>query len=266
MGNSKALLYRTPKMMKTACIVLAASVAAVAALPATAPTQPHLAQAWTAMSTGDGLQGQTGLESYIYQEGSRDDGSMRAHKWDYGEKNCIKYEVDGGYKGAATGTFYVSCDSVDCCTAGANDIPDVKKWDIPKASWLKSTKVGFVGYTDTTELGNVTVKHAEEWFSKTQIPFTKVGLNYTYYITRDTSGNSTDIISHRINYGAPQEGVSGHILYGNFTVQKDLDAFKKTFMPPAICLKPNTLTCNDQQIKQWERKYFKHSAAQRGWM
>merc|ERR1712100_875390 len=123
-----------------------------------------------------------------------------------------------------TGTFYVSCDSVDCCTAGANDIPDVKKWDIPKASWLKSTKVGFVGYTDTTELGNVTVKHAEEWFSKTQIPFTKVGLNYTYYITRDTSGNST------------------HILYGNFTVQKDLDAFKKTFMPPAICLKPNTLT------------------------
>ena len=33
-------------------------------LSATATTPPHLAQAWTAMSTGDGLKGETGKESY----------------------------------------------------------------------------------------------------------------------------------------------------------------------------------------------------------
>ena len=54
-----------------------------ATLAAGDPTQPHLAQAWQAESTGDGLQGQTGLESYLYEE-DRVPGGLRAHVWDYG--------------------------------------------------------------------------------------------------------------------------------------------------------------------------------------
>jgi len=215
------------------------------------------------MSTGDGLPGQIGLESYIYQEGSRKDGSMRAHKWDYGADNCIKYEVDGGFAYPGTGQYYVKCDAVDCCKddGADDDVPDVKMWDIPKASWWSSTQVGFAGFKDTTGLNNETVKHAEEWWSKTQIPFTKVGVNYTYFLTRDGS----DIITHRIDYTAGPSVPPGSILYGNFTVQKDLEAFKKTFMPPPECLKPNTLSCNSKQVKKWNKKYFKHAAAQRGW-
>jgi hypothetical protein len=246
---------------------LAASFIATAlALPsATPPSQPHLAQAWTAMSTGDGLPGQIGLESYIYQEGSEKDGSMRAHKWDYGADNCIKYEVDGGFGYPGTGVFYVKCDSVDCCTEGDANLPDVKGWDIPKASWLKSTQVGFAGFKDTTGLNNETVPHAEEWWSKTGIPFTKVGIDYNYFITREKTANSTDIITHRIDYTAGATVAPGSILYGNFTVQHDLENFKKTFMPPPECLKPNTLACEEKQVKKWNRKYFKHAAAQRGW-
>lgn len=90
--------------------------------------------------------------------------------------------------------------------------PDVKQWDIPPAKW--HTKVGFSGFKDTTELNNKPVSHAEEWFSETHIPFTKVGVNYTYYITREANGNETDIITHRIDYGAPQIQ-PGSILYGD---------------------------------------------------
>ena len=41
--------------------------------------QPHLSQAWQALSSGDGLPDQIGLETYIYDEV----GEWKAHKWDY---------------------------------------------------------------------------------------------------------------------------------------------------------------------------------------
>lgn len=97
-------------------------------------------------------------------------------------------------------------------------------------------------------------------------------VNYTFYITKQ--GNDT--ITHRIDFntgpngpqgtvqrcpaGHPSEpGVwlqDGSILYGDFQVQHDLEAFRKTFMPPAECLKPNVLACNDEDVEKWDRKYF----------
>ena len=110
-----------------------------------------------------------------------------------------------------TGRFYVACDAVDCCVdkSEGEGPPDVKGWDIPKKSLFN--KVRFTGYHDTTELNNNPVKHAETWFSETHIPFTKVGVNYTYFISREKQG----IVTHRIDYGSPQIQ-PGSILYGNF--------------------------------------------------
>ena len=36
----------------------------------------------------------------------------------------------------------------------------------------------------------------------------------------------------------------------------DLDTFRDTFIPPAECLKPNTLTCRSDDIEKWNEKYF----------
>lgn len=254
-------------MMRYALFAVAAAFVVSAAPVENDPVQPHLAQAWQAMSTGDGIQGQTGLESYIYQKGGDGDGTIRAHKWDYGADTCIKYDVDGGFSNPWTGLYYVACDSVDCCVddSAGNQVPDVKQWDIPKKNLF--TQVAFTGFHDTTELNNKPVKHAETWFAKEHIPFTKVGVNYSYYISREENGNTTDIVTHRIDYGAPQQGVDGSILYGNFTViqPKDIDTFKNTFAPPAACLKANVLSCDEKQLKKWNMKYFKHEAARRGW-
>ena len=117
---------------------------------------------------------------------------------------------------------------------------------------------------------------------KDKIPFTKVrrvqscilsspgslqvGVNYTYYVTR----NGTDIISHKISYSAPGAD-PGDILYGNFTVVHDIENFRQQFTPPAVCNpqgshKGHALSCSGEKIKEWERKYFKHSAAYNGWM
>merc|ERR1712167_173895 len=92
------------------------------------------------------------------------------------------------------------------------------------------------------------------------IPFTKIGVNYTFYITEQKTSNGTDVITHRIDYGASSgAGVTpGSILYGNFQVQHDLDAFRKTFTPPAACLKNNVLTCQSHKVKDWNKKFFKH--------
>lgn len=53
---------------------------------------------------------------------------------------------------------------------------------------------------------------------------------------------------------------------GNFTIQRDIEAFKKVFEPPAACLKNNVLSCGRKKVKEWNRKYFKHAAAKRGWL
>jgi len=73
--------------------MLAAVVIATA--PAQDPTQPHLAQAWTADSTGDGLPGAIGQESYLYTDDpaySRS-GGVRGHWFKYGD-SCQKLELN----------------------------------------------------------------------------------------------------------------------------------------------------------------------------
>merc|ERR1719387_2849271 len=81
------------------------------------PEQPHLAQAWQALSQGDGLPGEVGLESYLYLE--KDEGDFQGHVWDYGE-SCKKYELDSHFSKSAgraflSGTWYYNCQNIKCC-------------------------------------------------------------------------------------------------------------------------------------------------------
>ena len=241
-------------------LLLSIAVAAVAAAPVNSdPTPPHLSQAWIAQSKGDGLPGQIGKESYIYDscgkhgKGPYTPDCMRGHIWDYGS-SCVKYEIDGGFKYPGTGNYYVNCDSVDCCKDTSRQ-PDPKGWDILPTSWFDSRKTTYDGKHDTTELNGKNVTGADVWNMVQSIPFTKgkIGVNYTFYITKE--GNDT--ISHRIDFSVPgdSKAQAGAILYGDFQPQHDLPTFRKTFMPPAACLKNNVVTCNDAQLKKWNTKY-----------
>jgi hypothetical protein len=222
------------------------------------PEQPHLAQAWQAMSSGDGLPGQVGLESYLYLE--KDEGDFQGHVWDYGE-SCKKYELNSHFSETSgdfmSGTFYYKCDSVDCCFDGAGsyppaEIPDVKKWDIPTPGRLSRVKVHFDGFKDTTELYDKLVPGAEQWSEKHAL----LPVNYSYHLHREDNG---DVISHRIDYEAPGTA-PGSILYGNFTVQHDTDAFKTAFFTlPAACQNGQMFSCGPDRVEQIERKFFKHS-------
>ena len=240
-------------------MVVAFSLAALGLAASVAdPVQPHLAQAWTASSKGDGLPGQTGVESYIYDDcehGKTSEHCLHAHIWDYGADTCIKIEVDAGFKSHFySGSYYIKCDSVDCCCEGDHDIPDVKKWDIGKPSLLN--KVAYLGLKDTTELNDKPVKGAEAWHTSFHLPFTKAAhVDYTYYVTHNTTGNSTDVITHRIDYSVPGTKVkAGSILYGDFKVQHDLAAFRKKFYPPAQCTGPRVMSCNSEKVKEWNKK------------
>merc|ERR1711934_156016 len=244
-------------------------LAAVATAAPTDPVQPHLAQAWTAMSKGDGLPNTVGFEQYIYED-QKTPGGVRGHTFDYPDQNCKKIEVSVNDRHALQGTFYLKCDAVDCCfsTVGGHGgsmpaRPDVKKWDIAQSGLGK--KVAYVGTQDIQDLYD-DVPAAETWYEKDHIPLSKLGVNYTYYITR----NNTDIITHKIHYEAPGTA-PGDILFGNFTVQHDIESFRKNFVPPAQCNpqgsgKGHALSCDGEKVKQWEAKYFKHSAAYNGWI
>jgi len=228
------------------------------------PEQPHLAQAWTALSTGDGIPGQTGIEHYIYARDEKANTGMNGHIWDYGT-SCKKIEVDVGFtpqksgfdQDFYSGQFYLNCDALDCCYGGdapPGQRPDVKQWDIHTSGLLEKTK--FKGYNDTTELNDNPVKHAEHWNEVDKLPFTKgVGVVYDHFITRSGS----DIISHRIDYSAPSVP-PGSILYGNFTVVHNLTALEQLFKVPPQC-KKNIMACDPGQVAKWEQKYFKHSFA-----
>jgi hypothetical protein len=244
---------------------LTALVLAVGASAAD-PEQPHLAQAWQALSTGDGLPGEVGLESYLYLE--KDEGDFQGHVWDYGE-SCKKYELNSHFKdhtGAFIGgTFYYKCDALDCCFAGEGgtypptEIPDVKKWDISTQGKLSRVKVQFDGFIDTTELYDKVILGAEQWSEKHHL----MNVNYSYHLHREDNG---DVISHRIDYTAPGTP-PGSITYGNFTVQHDYDAFKQAFFTlPAACQSTQMFACNDARVEQIERKYFKHSSWSRDLM
>merc|ERR1719409_1417066 len=149
--------------MKTAIALVALALVDLAhAAPVADPTPPHLASAWTAMSTGDGLPGKTGKESYIY-EGCKTPSPtcLHAHIWDYGADTCIKYEINGGSHYKGSGQFYVKCHAVNCCKKklgqSGHELPNVKKWDIEPSSWLLSRKTTYLGKRDTTGLNNETV-------------------------------------------------------------------------------------------------------------
>jgi len=231
-----------------------------------APQQPHLAQAWTAQSIGDGQPGQVGTEHYIYEDfkGTSDPYALQGHIFDYGS-SCKKIELvtkdlsKAGEAGFLDGTFYINCDAVDCCYDGDGS-PDIKKWDIASPGLLHSVR--FAGVEDTTELGNKTVKGAEHWEEIDRIPFAKnFSVQYDYYITR----NGKDIISHRIDYKAP--GQIGSILYGDFQPQQNVSAFRETFKIPKVCYPQgeggHAMACDGNKIRQWEKKYF-HSGVPAG--
>merc|ERR1719265_906963 len=235
-------------------VVFAVATATVAAQQ---PEQPHLAQAWQAMSSGDGLPGQIGRESYLFLE--KDEGDFQGHVWDYGE-SCQKYELNSHFSKDAgreflSGTWYVKCNTLDCCFDGLGsyppaEIPDVKQWDI---STRKLDKVQFDGFLDTTELYDNVIKGAEQWSEKYRL----LHVNYTYHLHREDNG---DVISHRIDYEAPGTA-PGSIKYGNFSVQHDIDAFKQAFFTlPAQCQSGQTMNCGPDKVAQIERKYFKHSS------
>jgi len=232
----------------------------LAATAAADPEQPHLAQAWQALSSGDGLPGQVGLESYLYLE--KDEGDFQGHVWDYGE-SCKKFELNSHFSKEAgreflSGTWYYKCDSVDCCFDGQGsyppaEIPDVKKWDISTQGKFSGVKVQFDGFKDTTELYDNVIPGAEQWSEKHRI----MSVNYSYHLHREDNG---DVISHRIDYEAPATA-PGSILYGNFTVQHDIDAFKAAFFAlPAACQSSQVFGCGPDKVEQIERKYFKHSS------
>eukprot|EP00466_Bigelowiella_natans_P016494 jgi/Bigna1/132866/aug1.19_g7574 len=251
-------------------MLLSAIAAFSLALPTRSdPTPPHLAQAWVAQSTGDGMAGAVGKESYLYEDCKKtSETCMQAHIFDYGADNCIKIEVDGGFKypygAVGSGTYYINCDSVDCCYSGdGTDVPDLKQWDIAQKSGL-FTKVKYLGKKDTTELFNNTVKGAEVWSQTTQIPIAKIGIDYTYYITRKTNpDNTTDIITHRIDYSVPGDTKvkAGSILYGDFKVIKNITAFRDVFRPPPVCDNDQVMSCGTEKVKKWERTYFSRSRA-----
>merc|ERR550514_686880 len=238
-------------MAPLTAFMLAAGVAAD-------PEQPHLAQAWQAMSTGDGLPGEVGLESYLFLE--KDEGDFQGHVWDYGE-SCKKYELNSHFKETSPafrgGTFYYKCDNIDCCFDGTGativNIPDVKKWDISTQGKYSGVKVQFDGFKDTTELYDNVIPGAEQWSEKHRL----MNVNYTYHLHREDNG---DIISHRIDYSAPG-AAPGSILYGNFTVQHDIDTFKQAaFTLPAQCQSGYVRGCGDTDVDEIERKYFKHAS------
>jgi hypothetical protein len=236
------------------------SLVLATAAAAADPEQPHLAQAWQAMSSGDGLPGQIGLESYMYLE--KDEGDFQGHVWDYGE-SCKKFELNSHFAKVGRqylgGTWYYNCQSVKCCFSGGpgdryppTDIPDLKKWDIATKGRMSGVKVQFDGYKDTTELYDNVVPGAEQWSEKHRL----MSVNYSFHLHREDNG---DVISHRIDYAAPGTA-PGSILYGNFTVQHDYDAFKETFALPEACQSSQVFSCGDEQVQQIERKYFKHSS------
>ena len=246
------------------------------------PERPHLAQAWTAMSMGDGLPGTVGLEHYIYEpedkSAGRDMEALQAHIWDYGS-SCKKIELNtpNGAQPRTSdyrwGTYYINCDSVDCCYSGRGSTrtrPDVKQWDINTPGVGGIVKVKFEGYNASiSELNNNPVKNAEHWHETDKAPFPQMPpVEYHHYITRNATADGEDIISHRIDYTAGAAAPPGTIVYGNFTVIHDVKGFRETFKIPDMCSpqgnppgKGHALACDGEQMESWEQKYFKHSYA-----
>merc|ERR1712113_1292298 len=117
----------------------------------------HLGQAWTAQSVGDGIPGEVGEEAYLYTD------NERHHLWTYPEGSKLWTCPHGSY---SCEIFYLKLNGPDCCKCENADSP--KQWDIADGGMF--TKVGFVGYEDTTELNDNPVKGAEHWATSSVLP------------------------------------------------------------------------------------------------
>merc|ERR1719473_1252483 len=158
-----------------------------------------------------------------------------------------------GLESPYTGTYYVKCEAIDCCYSEDDDDPSLKKWDIGQG---KKSEITHKEATDLDDLDGH-VAGADTWLEDIKVLGAHV--KYTYYITQPENG---DVITHAIDYSAP--GTSpGRILYGNFTVKhaEELAAFRDVFKAPAACLKNNVLSCHDDQVQKWEKKYFSRGPA-----
>jgi len=223
-----------------------ASVALVSA----DPTQPHLSQAWTARSTGDGLTGETGNEAYLFGE------KEAHHLWDYGAE-CVKLVTCPDSRQFCT-AYYQNCDAARCCKCERTNEP--KQWDIQGAPDGFFNRVNFVGYEDTTELNDNPIKGAEHWHQQSGIPKV-VNVDYQFFVHRE---NNSDVVSHRIDFGT-STNASGSILYGGFAVQHDLDLHRQRFAVPDVCT-GNIIPCggcDDDGDAEIDAKWFKHAHTMR---
>jgi hypothetical protein len=220
-------------------------------LPATVavaadPDMPHLAQAWTARSSGNGPDDTTvGQESYLNTK------EKQGHIWDYGAAGgkitrCGKdFEHMAGCK-----AYYLKLYGPNCCYCNGASF---KEWDIHNKG--KSATSSFVGIEDTTELDDNPITGAEHWHEDDTL-FGKLKLaSYDYFLHREDNG---DVISHRINYFAA--AVNGSILYGDFQVPHDIDAFASAWDIPTQC-QGNILDCHCDVTDEVHQKYFKHEYA-----
>jgi len=211
------------------------------------PVQPHLAQAWTALSTGDGLPGATGKESYIYTDDPAysKEGGLRAHLYDYGS-SCKKLTYNQFKPTVIERSFYMKCKGINCCYKD-NDI--MKKWDLHKSHALQPVKINYMGMVNVSawdSKGNNMTVNAERWHEVDTLPFGGAHATYDYYITR----SGQDVITHRIDFGADSIN-PGVIFYGGFEVQHNLTAFKPVFDIPDEC--QGSIRCPDAVFAEWDR-------------
>lgn len=211
------------------------------------PERPHLAQAWTARSSGDGPDdGTVSAESYLNTK------EKFGHIWDMGAagKKITRCGKDFGVYGGKCKAYYLKYYAVDCCYC---DDASFKEWDISK-------KASFVALEDTTELDDKPIVGAEHWNEKETI-FGKLTLaSYDYFLHREDAGNDTaDVISHRIDFFTA--AINGTILYGDFQVQHDIEAHAAAWDLPTECKKTNLLKCGCDAGDDVHEKYFKHDYA-----
>jgi len=223
-------------------------VRTVAALVAVAaaqdPERPHLSQAWSAMSVGDGMPGVVGQEHYLFA------GNEAHHMWDYGAQGAKLWTCPKGNPSCKA--YYIKLNGPNCCVCDQVDKP--KQWDLQKDGLFTHTK--FAGFEDTTELNDNPVKGAEHWAESSVLPKV-LTVTYEYFLHREANG---DVISHRIDFNT-SVAQEGSILYGNFEVAHDIDAHRAKFAVPDQCT-GNILNCCDSQ-DELDQKYDFHSFALR---
>merc|ERR1712107_164338 len=161
------------------------------------------------------------------------------HIWDFGEF------------GGSCRAFYLKLYGPNCCYC---DDANFKEWDIHHKP-ATGTKASFVAFEDTTELEDKPILGAEHRHEDDTL-FGRLKLaSYDYYLHRE---NTSDIISHRINYMAT--AINGTILYGDFQVQHDIEMFASAWDVPSQC-QGNILDCGCDDTDEVHEKFFKHDFA-----